>query len=388
MPFDINVAFNYVIQACNDNYIGYSMSDLRTTIKLGVTYRTYCDCSSLMSWACFNAGAWSSNPWFSTGDEPTWLQQAGFTRMPANSTPWQPGDILTHSEGWMRPGTPYPDAHTEMVYRGTGGMSGYTMGAHTSKVAYRDQVSIRTYISDTSYWQWLYRAGGSVIPAYHWTQRNTNQYGALTTDEIYGNAILTYYELVNLGFSTAAAAGVMGNIEHEGQFNPAQWEGTAVVDVWNQPRKGYGMMQYTPPDKYKVFADYKGVDVTVADENGPCQIQWLDDSTFYNTVLGGYQTSQFNGSSSQMAGNPHYGISYSNFKLLTDPADAANVWMRSWERSADPGATQSIREASARYWYYEILNNFPSNPGGIVPRAIWPWLPGVINNMRMRKLLR
>jgi hypothetical protein len=89
-----------------------------------------------------------------------------------------------------------------------------------------------------------------------------------------------------------------------------------------------------------------------------------------------------------MAGNPHYGITYSQFKLLSDPADAANVWMRSWERPGDPDATQSTREASAQYWYNEILNNFPSNPGVIVPASIWPWLPGVINNLKYRKLLR
>ena len=87
MPFDINMAYNLVIQACNDPYIGYSQAS-RTSIQLGVNHRTYCDCSSLMAWACYQAGAWPSNPWFSTIDEPTYLQQAGFTRMAANSTPW------------------------------------------------------------------------------------------------------------------------------------------------------------------------------------------------------------------------------------------------------------------------------------------------------------
>lgn len=386
MPINITTAYNLVIQACNDQYIGYSQP-LRDTIKLGVNYRTYCDCASLMAWACFNAGAWSTNPWFSTIDEPAYLQQAGFTRVPASSTPWQPGDILTYKEG----SADYsPQSHTEMVYRGTGGTSGYTMGAHGTNggtTPFVDQVSIRSYVSDASYWQWLYRAGGSVIPAYHWTQRNVNTYGALTSDEIYANAILTYYELWNMGFSKAAAAGVMGNIEHEGQFNPAQWEGGSVVDLWNQPGKGYGMLQYTPPNKYKLFADYKGVNVSDADENGPCQLQWINDSTFYNSELQGVQTSQFNGSSSQMAGNAHYGITYAQYKELTDPGDAANVWMRSWERPGDPDATEATRRASAEYWYNEILTNFPSNPGGIVPRSYIEWLPGAINNLKRRKII-
>ena len=120
MPFDINMAYNLVIQACNDPYIGYSQPQ-RTSIQLGVNYRTYCDCASLMSWACYLAGAWDHNPWFSTIDEPTWLQQAGFTRMRADASPWQPGDILTHDEGSAEYG---PYSHTEMVYQGTGGTSG------------------------------------------------------------------------------------------------------------------------------------------------------------------------------------------------------------------------------------------------------------------------
>lgn len=383
MALNIQQAFDLVVAACNDSYIGYSNDD-RTTIKLGVTYRTYCDCSSLMSWACYNAGAWNSNPWFSTIDEPTLLQAAGFTRYRANAIDWEAGDILTRGEG----SSGYSStSHTEMVYQSTG-RSGYTMGAHTSRKPFPDQVSINTYLSDASSWDYIYKAGGAITQIYHWTQRNTNSYGALTSDEIYTNAILTWAELRKLGFSDAAAAGVMGNIEHEGQFNPAQWEGTAQVDVWNQPGKGYGMFQYTPPTKYKNFADYKGITISDPDQNGPCQIQWLDDDSWYNSVLGGYNTSQFTGTSYQMAGLPQYGITYSEFKQLTDPAVAANVWMRAWEKPGDPDATQNTRTSSALQWYYEIINNFPKNIGFIIPASNIPWIPGMINNLRWRKVLR
>lgn len=375
MALDINQAYQLCIQACNDQYIGYSQTQ-RDTIKLGVTYRTYCDCASLMSWCCAMAGAWDGhNPWFSTIDEPTYLQQAGFTRMAANSVAWQPGDILTKDEGKAEYG---PHSHTEMVYQGTGGSSGYTMGAHTYKLAFEDQVSIKTYVTDASYWEWLYRAGGTVIPAYHWTQVETNTYGALTSDEIYANAVLTYYELRNLGFTPQAAAGVMGNIEHEGQFNPAQWQGGSAIGDWYNTVVGYGMFQYTPGSKfYQNWAALQsGFDINDADLNGPYQVRWLDANP-----------SQFNGSSSQMAGNAHYGISYNDYKNLTDPADAANVWLRSWERPLDPDATQSARETSAVYWYNEAITNFPSNAGVNVPAALWPWLPGAINNLKRRKII-
>ena len=316
MPFDINTAYNLCVQACLDNIIGYSQPQ-RTTIQLGVNYRTYCDCSSLMAWCCYNAGAWNSNPWFTTDNERQYLEAAGFTRFPANSVQWSAGDILTRSENYN------PRGHTEMVYQAAG-IGGYTMGSHSkylsdgSERPFPDQVSINTFLTNVADWDWIYKSGGTVTGIYSWTQNETNTYGALTSDEIYANAILTYFELSNMGFSAAAAAGVMGNIEHEGQFNPAQWQGGFPVGSWYDSNCGYGMFQYTPPHKYyQDWAAGQGVDINDADSNGPLQVRWLDA-----------HPSQFAGTSPYMVGNPHYGISYNDFKLLTDPADASNVWLR------------------------------------------------------------
>lgn len=226
-------------------------------------------------------------------------------------------------------------------------------------------------------WNAVYRYGGTA--GYQWVQREVNTYDALSQTEIYGNAVLTYYELVDLGFSTAAAAGVLGNIQYEGQFNPAQWQGGYPIGSWYEPYCGYGMFQYTPPHKYyQDWAQGQGVNLNDPSSNGPMQVKWLDANP-----------GQFNGSSIYMTGNAHYGITYSNYKLLTDPADAANVWLRAWELPADPNGEQPKREAAARYWYNEIINNFPYNPGGdtpgVVSRTQVQWIPAVIMERKRNK---
>lgn len=363
MAFDPNAAFNYVVQACNDANIGYSMNS-RSTITLGVNYKTYCDCSSLMAWACWKAGAWPNNPWFATSNEGEYLIKAGFTKHNANAVNWVAGAILTRNE--QSTGTS-GSGHTEMVYRPTGANMGYTMGAHTSHPSsglFADQVSINSYVSYASNWDYIYIPPTPVGQTYEWTQRNVNTYGALTTDEIYANAVLTYSELVNIGFSDAAAAGVLGNIEHEGQFNPAQWQGGYAVGSWYEQYCGYGMFQYTPPHKYYQdwAANFSGFNINDASINGPYQVRWLDA-----------HPGQFTGSGPYMQGTQWYGMTWAQFKTMTNAADAAEVWARAWERPGEQYliSTMPARRSSAEYWYNEIINNFPHLPGN----PGWPDIP-------------
>lgn len=239
------------------------------------------------------------------------------------------------------------------------------------------EIYIRNYYLDSRGWNAVLRYGGSA--GYKWTQKEVNTYDALSQNEVYGNAVLTYYELIDMGFSTAAAAGILGNIQYEGQFNPAQWQGGYAVGSWYAQYCGYGMFQYTPPHKYyQDWAQGQGVNINDASSNGPMQCRWLDANP-----------GQFIGNGPYMSGNPHYGISYNDYKLLSDPEDAANVWLRAWERPADPNGEQPKREAAARYWYDEIINNFPYNPGGDVPgvvsRAQVQWIPAVIMERKRNK---
>lgn len=154
MP-NLQDAYDSVIAACNDPYIGYSM-DYRTTITLGVTYRTYCDCSSLMSWALTRGGFFTSNPWFGTAGQLAKMQAAGWTIV-SKSGVWLPGDIL------LRPRTSSRIGHTEMVYSGGDGR-GVTMGAHWAKPDFADQVSINSSSTTGQEYTYLLRYDGVTPP--------------------------------------------------------------------------------------------------------------------------------------------------------------------------------------------------------------------------------
>lgn len=151
-------AYNACIEVCNYPYVGYDQNyPARTTVNTSVTYRTYCDCASLMSYCMTVGGYFTNNPWFFTGSQVDYMGRAGWVEQPLSGE-WKAGDIL-----WYRTGG---HGHTEMVH--TGGIGrGITMGAHgVNNRAFPDQVSINNYYSNyTQNWMKLFRApDGEVAP--------------------------------------------------------------------------------------------------------------------------------------------------------------------------------------------------------------------------------
>lgn len=355
---DIQTAFNYCVQACNDNYIGYSQGPRRTTIKLGVTYNTYCDCSSLMSWCLTNAGYFGKNPWFTTYNERDKLTAVGFTEHNPSTEPWQAGDIL-----WRRSATVL--GHTEMVYKGAG-TGGYTMGAHNPHKAYADQVSINTYKSYGSDWMVLLRApGGSPAVTYAWHQ--SNSYYDHMDDYMYGNAVLIHAYLQDEGFTDAAIAGILGNFERESTINPGLWQSLNQGNLSG----GYGLAQWTPATKYTNYANANSIDMNDADENGPGQLDYL----LYSVTQGEWML------------RPSYGYTYSwaDFKALTDPQEAASAFLYQYERPA-VYTSEPVRRGYAQEWYDEMQSGWPSDPGSDVARSIIDELGGIIWDQRRRKV--
>lgn len=199
MAGDINKAYTLIIQACNDPNIGYSQS-ARRTISLGVSYHTFCDCSSIESWALTLSGFFENNPWFATGNQISQLKRIGFHEVPVGGN-WNKGDIL-----W-RPG------HTEMVYEGR-----VTMGAHTDGIAFPKQVSINEFASRPSEWVscWRYQDGAS------------------------GNVPV-------LNISIYVVAAIVGNWSRESNVNPGIWEGLTAGSG------GYGLGQWTGERRENLF---------------------------------------------------------------------------------------------------------------------------------------
>lgn len=204
MAGNIKNAYEYIIEACQDPNIGYSQSQ-RRTIKLGVTYRTYCDCSSLISKALTVAGFYNDNPWFSTHNEVSQLLRAGFHEVSVTDA-WVKGDVL-----WRV-------GHTEMVYDGR-----VTMGAHTDGIAFADQVSINRYASRPNEWTRNFR---------------------------YKNGVEE--EEPKLNVSAAVVAAIVGNWSRESNVNPGIWEG--LNNTGPTGPGGYGLGQWTASRKRALFA--------------------------------------------------------------------------------------------------------------------------------------
>lgn len=352
---DLTTAYNRVIAACNDAHIGYSQG-ARTTIRLNVEYNTYCDCSSLISWAMTEAGYFSVNPWFYTGNQRQLMLQAGWTEFDPQSTSWQPGDVL-----WIESAS---HQHTEMVWGECDGSSGITMGAHTSNRAFADQVSINNYRSSGSQYQILLRdlQGGSVNPVY-WFQPSEQRY--LTSDEMWNNAACVYNHLRREGFSNESIAGILGNMQRESTINPNIWENLTVGTG------GYGLVGWTPASNYRNWATEHGINMEDANANGNGQCDFLVESA---ESLGYWLK------------NPSKGYTYTweEFKKLTSATEAAAAFCWEYERPGVPALED--RKRFAEYWLTQIPL-FPSDVGSPIGRYAGYIFPGIINDLRYRKII-
>jgi len=314
-------AFNYVIAVCNDPYIGYSIPE-RTTGTLGVNYVTYFDCSSLMSKAMTVGGYFSSNPWFNTDRQPGYMDRAGWIQVDKNGL-WMPGDIVYFSKEWA--GRDY--GHTEMVYEGGTG-KGKTMGAHgRSGRAFPDQVSIKTGWSYASDYQYLYRDPTGTAAAYKWHQSNSalDEYG----DDMTANAYMVFSYFTDLGFTYAAIAGLLGNMQAESSINPGRWQ--------DGHGPGYGLVQWDPASKYRNWATSVGIDMDDADQNGDGQCQYIDMCEDVG------QWGSYGG----------YSYTWAQFAQLDSWREATLAFLYQFERPSTPHTENRLRYAE--YWY-DILS--------------------------------
>lgn len=210
MAGNINKAWQWAVNTCNADDVGYSMdSDKRNGVTVGGI--TYYDCSSFVFYALKAGGFDMGQPYaFSTGGMTSWFENHGFHRIdPAGE--WKPGDILLD-----------PDAgaggHTEMVYSGGMGQ-GVTMGAHTNAVSLPDQVSINdgptVYYPGWRYYGGIWRigAGGNGQP---------------------------------VGASIYVISAILGNWTRESTINPNAYERWEYYDIYNPTiYGGYGLAQWT-----------------------------------------------------------------------------------------------------------------------------------------------
>lgn len=309
---NINLAYQWAINACNAPSIGYSQLYRTGRTINGITYY---DCSSFLSKALTVGGFFDNNPWFTTRNMRELLIGCGFNKVNVNSL-WYPGDIL-----WRQ-------THTEMVYVGK-----RTMGAHNSSRPLKDQVSINDYDSSADSWSELYRFGTGANTSYDWIKGNYY----LSENEMKNNAYIVYSVLFYKGWSVQAIAGLLGNMESESTINPAIWQ-----NLNPNPYFGYGLVQWTPSTNYTNWANEHGYSIV----DGDYQLLWIDEETE---------------KSGQWIPTSDYPLSFSEFKVSTDSAEnLASAFLKNFERAGIE--VESTRRQNALKWFNYI-------------KDLSPWLP-------------
>ena len=359
MP-DINAAYRWCIDQCNNPNVGYWMDHRYQEEIDGITYY---DCSSFMWYSLVDGGGFVlPSPAFATGGMLRVLTDAGFTIItgPGAGTICYPGDILWHNHGSA-------GGHTEMVFAGGTGTA-RTMGAHGRQgIPLQDQVSINSgYVPfSQAGWEYLARWGAGV--EYRWHNKNTGAYSRDSV-EAQENAMKMVEVLAPLGWTINAIAALAGNQAYESGFNPWRWE-SDIVNTAN----GYGLFQYTPATKYinsSVADDYPGFQ-----PNYPMGTGGQDDGTaqllfMHNNVDGGWIPTTA------------YNMTMQQFRESTQSPDyLASAWLYNYERPRVPSATEAGRRADALWWYDWLVNHpWVSHGSNIIPKR------RALINQRKRRL--
>lgn len=155
----------------------------------------------------------------------------------------------------------------------------------------------------------------------------------LSRSDMENNALL-FATLMNLrGFTKESISGMLGNIEAESGINPGIWEN---LDPYVG---GYGLVQWTPYTKYSSWAG------SGWENNGNKQCDRIAYERDNNL---------------QWISTSEYPISFKEFAQSTDsPRELADIFLKNYERPADPDQPQ--RGENAENWY-EYLGGFSLVP--------------------------
>lgn len=162
----------------------------------------------------------------------------------------------------------------------------------------------------------------------------------LTRAEMEGNAEYIARYFFGNGWTQAAVAAILGNMESESTINPGIYESLDDTSTTN----GFGLVQWTPNTKYKEWADANGYagDYTNIDgqlariiyelENG---LQWIPTDT-YPLTFAAFSTSN------------------------ATPEELAQAFLYNYERPAS--LDQPDRSTQARAWFEFIEKLKPRQP--------------------------
>lgn len=163
------------------------------------------------------------------------------------------------------------------------------------------------------------------------------------------NAQIAYNYLVNNGFTSNAAIGVVANLQAESYVNPAQWQVIKYDDgTYAEPYtdgQGFGLGMWTPWTK---VSTYVGSESQSAMSDGDKQMEYLVSNTgqwsTYYVDESGY--------------SEYYGLTTIRFENMSEYAksdadyeDLAVAWAVQWERPSSTALSDgTVRKQYATYF--------------------------------------
>ncbi len=186
-------------------------------------------------------------------------------------------------------------------------------------------------------------------------------YPTESTGDLYGGTVeeQVWFALLDAGYSKEAAAGVLGNLQHESgirtnnlqnsantKLKLSDEEYTEYVDNGTYTKFitdqcGYGIAQWTSEGRKKGLYDYK-VELGVSISDARLQIEYLLGEISKNGGANGHATYQM--------GGKYGGSTYDDWFNAKTPEDAATAFCKVFERPKNYSSLASRRE-SARQFY-------------------------------------
>lgn len=161
------------------------------------------------------------------------------------------------------------------------------------------------------------------------------------------NANQCYTILTGLGYSPAAALGIMGNIWQETTFNPNLWGPGCKSGTWESKAATYYTLTQTNKSnlpQWVAWLNTQGLSIDTVEG----QIKGLDW-----TMSVGPEKNLF---STYPADN--YKISLEQFKALTDPILACDYFMTAYERATGGTDPSTTGKSSNKYQHLENRKNY------------------------------
>lgn len=173
----------------------------------------------------------------------------------------------------------------------------------------------------------------------------TNQFGALTSDEMENNAWEIYAQLSEYGWTVNSVSAVLGNMQAESGLNPAQTQHGFPV---GSRKGGYGLIQWTPASKYYDWANKYKHNIY----DGYWQLYDLNYQAHYQEY---YE-------------KPAYPLSYEEFKESDDtPAYLTEVFLFNYVRAGVEVLEKRVEYAE--YWYEILSGEEPPKPPEPLPQV-------------------